>query len=327
MNNVSNPLVSIIVPVYNAKKHLESCIKSIIEQSYNNTELILIDDGSEDGSSELCDSIQSKYPQIKVLHKINGGVSSARNMGLDISRGEYIVFIDSDDTISKNYIECFINSSKDIDIVIGEIEDTYIDSNNHIYKNVLRKHKAPCEGHLFKEYYQLINWLRGPWAKLYKKSIIDLYNIRFDETLSVAEDQVFNFQYYKYVKSYKIAFDSIYTYYHYDQKSSLSILLNEKSFSDDIFKLNLEYKFLRAYCSIDFYNIYIHELAGLFRKYRTLQNDSTLISNYNRVKKLAEINNVAFDKSLSFKNRIIVILLILKWYWIIVMYYRLKSYN
>lgn len=327
MNNVSHPLVSIIVPVYNVKQHLEYCVKSIIEQSYKNTELILIDDGSNDGSSELCDLIKNKYSKIKVIHKINGGVSSARNMGLDISTGEYLVFIDSDDTISKNYIECFVNSSKNIDIVIGGIEDAYIDNNNHIYKNVLRQHKAPNEGDLSKEYYQLINWLRGPWAKLYKKSIIDLYNIRFDETLSVAEDQVFNFQYYKYVKSYKIAFDSIYTYYHYDQKSSLSILLNEKSFSDDIFKLNLEYKFLREYCFIDFYNIYIHELAGLFRKYRTLQNDSSLISNYNRVKKLAEINNVAFDKSLSFKNRIIVILLILKWYWIIVMYYRLKSYN
>lgn len=327
MNNVSHPLVSIIVPVYNVKQHLEYCVKSIIEQSYKNTELILIDDGSNDGSSELCDLIKNRYPKIKVLHKINGGVSSARNMGLDISTGEYLVFIDSDDTISKNYIECFVNSSKNIDIVIGGIEDVYIDNNNHIYKNVLRQHKAPNEGSLSTEYYQLINWLRGPCAKLYKKSIIDLYNIRFDETLSVAEDQVFNFQYYKYVESYKIAFDSIYTYYHYDQKSSLSILLNEQSFSDDIFKLNIEYKFLREYCSIDFYNIYIHELVGLFRKYRILQNDSSLISNYYRVKKLAEINNVVFDKSLSLKNRIIVILLILKWYWIIVMYYRLKSYN
>lgn len=327
MNNASHPLVSIIVPVYNVKRYLEQCVKSIVEQSYKNIELILVDDGSDDGSSELCDLIRSKYPNTKVFHKTNSGVSSARNIGLDISRGEYIVFIDSDDTISQNYIEDFINSSKDTDIVIGGIEDVYIDGNNHIYKRVLRQHKAPYEGWVSKEYYQLLNWLRGPCAKLYKKSIIDLYNIRFKENLSVAEDQVFNFQYYKHIKTYKIVLDSIYTYYHYNQDSSLSVMLNEKSFSDDIFKLNLEYKFLSEYCSIDFYNIYIHELAGLFRKYRILKDDSSLISNYNRVKKLAEINNVAFDKRLSFKNRIIVILLMFKLYWIIVMYYRLKSYN
>lgn len=96
-----NKLVSIIVPVYNVEKYLKRCMTSILEQTYSNLEILLIDDGSPDNSGNLCDEIQSTDERIKVYHKANGGLSSARNYGLERCTGEYIFFIDSDDWIEK----------------------------------------------------------------------------------------------------------------------------------------------------------------------------------------------------------------------------------
>ena len=98
-------LISIIVPVYKAEKYLSECIDSIISQTYENFELILIDDGSPDNSGKICDEYAEKDKRIKVIHKENAGVSSARNIGLDNASGEYIAFIDSDDFVDKQYLE------------------------------------------------------------------------------------------------------------------------------------------------------------------------------------------------------------------------------
>lgn len=98
-------LISVIVPVYNVEKYLNRCIDSIINQTYRNLEIILIDDGSTDFSGKLCDDIKQEDARISVIHKINGGLSSARNVGLDIMTGEYVMFVDSDDYISENCVE------------------------------------------------------------------------------------------------------------------------------------------------------------------------------------------------------------------------------
>lgn len=102
--------ISIIIPVYNVKKYLNDCIQSVINQTYNNLEIILIDDGSTDGSGDYCDEIAKKDSRIFVYHKTNGGLSEARNVGIKISTGKYITFIDSDDYIENLYIETLYNS-------------------------------------------------------------------------------------------------------------------------------------------------------------------------------------------------------------------------
>ena len=99
---MENPLLSIIIPVYNVKPYLDRCVQSVLAQSYSNMELILIDDGSTDGSSLLCDKWAAKDSRIIVIHKENGGVSSARNAGLEMYKGEYLTFIDPDDFLSAN---------------------------------------------------------------------------------------------------------------------------------------------------------------------------------------------------------------------------------
>lgn len=99
------PKISIIVPVYNVEKYLEKCVKSLLCQSFAEYEIILVDDGSTDGSGILCDRMASQYAQIKVFHKVNGGLSDARNYGLRVCRGRYVTFVDSDDYVSSSYLE------------------------------------------------------------------------------------------------------------------------------------------------------------------------------------------------------------------------------
>ena len=99
------PLISVIIPVYNVEKYIKRCLDSVINQTYENLEIILVDDGTPDNSGVICDEYAKKDERIKVIHKENGGLSSARNAGLDIAKGEYISFIDSDDYISDNFIE------------------------------------------------------------------------------------------------------------------------------------------------------------------------------------------------------------------------------
>lgn len=101
----NNSLISVIIPVYNVKNYLCDCIDSVLNQKYQNFETILVDDGSTDGSEIICDEYSRKYPHIRVIHKENGGPSSARNIGVFVSKGEYICYVDSDDIISENYLD------------------------------------------------------------------------------------------------------------------------------------------------------------------------------------------------------------------------------
>lgn len=116
---MSKQIVSIIVPVYNVENYLKRCIESIINQTYNHLEIILVDDGSTDNSGAICDEYSQKDSRIRVIHKENGGLSSARNAGLDICTGEYVSFIDSDDFVSASFVEQMLNLllTNDCDIV------------------------------------------------------------------------------------------------------------------------------------------------------------------------------------------------------------------
>ena len=101
---MTQPQISIIVPVYNSEKYLGVCIDSILSQSFRDFELILVDDGSKDSSAQICDEYASQDKRVRVIHKVNGGVSAARNDGLDIAKGEYVTFIDSDDWVEREFL-------------------------------------------------------------------------------------------------------------------------------------------------------------------------------------------------------------------------------
>ena len=325
MNTIEQPLVSIIIPVYNAKAHLEACVQSILDQSYKNFELLLIDDGSSDGSSELCDELSQKSEKIRVIHKENGGVSSARNAGLDIASGDYIVFVDSDDVISNNYLESFLESAHKGDLILGMIEDLYFDDAGSIVKRHTRNVDAPDCGILADEYYKLLELLRVPVVKLYKRDIIEANHIRFDENLSVAEDQVFNFAYYKHIKTYALELRSVYKYYHQYNSSSLSSTKTKKTFESELYKLQVEYDFIKDYSPKNADLVYVHHMISMMNIYCDLKDDSGILSFYKRVKRIANLNPIKADKALNKKKKLIVDLLNLKLYGIVTLYYYLKK--
>ena len=120
------PKISIIVPVYNVEKYLEKCVRSILAQTFTDFELILVDDGSPDSSGAMCDQFAEQDQRVKVIHKENGGLSDARNAGIEIATGEYLGFVDSDDYIADDMYELlYTNIVKDADLSICGIYDVY----------------------------------------------------------------------------------------------------------------------------------------------------------------------------------------------------------
>ena len=165
-----NDLISIIVPVYNVEKYLNKCIESIINQTYKNLEIILIDDGSTDNSGEICDEYRNKDKRIIVIHKKNGGLSDARNVGIDNANGKYISFIDSDDYVEENYIELLYNTINQYDA------DMSIASHKVIYeKNIIDRSTGKKFCAAPKKILEMLLYDNGidtsAWGKLYKREL------------------------------------------------------------------------------------------------------------------------------------------------------------
>ena len=129
-----NPKISIIIPIYNKSRYLNTVLEQIKNQSFKDFECILIDDGSNDGSAEICDSYSSADERFNVIHKVNGGVSAARNTGLDVARGNYITFIDADDEITENYLESLYAPAVEsrADMVVGGCQKFWDDSDKTV---------------------------------------------------------------------------------------------------------------------------------------------------------------------------------------------------
>lgn len=184
------PHISIIVPVYNAEQYINTCINSIIEQSYIDWELLLVDDGSTDSSGDICDDYAKNDNRIKVFHKENGGVSCARNYGLDHAKGEWIAFVDADDWLDKYYLEHFIeNINADI-IVAGY---NYTDG-TRVNQNTLEQKKTSVLDINYNSE-EGKSLLFFPWAKLYRRNIINENNLRFNKNMRMAEDTCFTMAY------------------------------------------------------------------------------------------------------------------------------------
>ena len=172
-------LISIIVPVYNVEKYVSICINSLIDQSYRNLEIIIVDDGSTDNSGKICDSIAQIDKRIEVIHKKNGGQSEARNFGLEKATGKYIAFVDSDDYVDKYFVENLYELIKkyNVDIAMCKYKDTLTDNDTIVekekYENIIfNQNQAIKELLLFGN---VDNYI---WNKLYKREIFK--NMRFE---------------------------------------------------------------------------------------------------------------------------------------------------
>lgn len=207
--------ISIIVPVYNVERYLPQCIESILIQSYNNWELILVDDGSPDGSGVICDQYAAADPRVRVFHKPNGGVSSARNLGIEKANGEWITFIDADDFISCTFLEGLLKPTfynKSLDFIHGGCTNYCNDKPkgiNQYYNNYIGDDPII-----------LINDLRGlAFSKLFRLRNIKQSGISFDERMKIAEDMAFTLDYITTVNTYAFVSETGY-YYRIDNMSS-----------------------------------------------------------------------------------------------------------
>lgn len=188
---MENVIVSIIVPAYNASKTIGACLESIVNQTYNNYEVIVINDGSVDDTLDIINAYEQHIKRITIIDKDNGGVSSARNIGLKNARGEYVTFVDADDRIEKTFLQniCSIKThpiSYDLVLVGAEIQSTEI---RMVALNFEARNENEINQLLRSNYNSVL--FKAPWAKLFKKSIIDDNDIRFDENLFFGEDSVF----------------------------------------------------------------------------------------------------------------------------------------
>jgi glycosyltransferase involved in cell wall biosynthesis len=212
---MNNPLVSIVVPVYNSHPFIELCVQSLLQQSYKNLEIILINDGSTDSTLSLINSKFKSNKIISIYSKENGGPSSAKNVGILKAKGDYVTFVDSDDWLDTDMIEKLVDSiiikkadftmcayrywikNKPIETKISA--DLFDINSLNDLENIIINYSNPTSGIPY-----------GGCGKLYSLKIIKEYNIKFDETVSLTEDVRFTFSYFKYINSGTLVLDAKY---------------------------------------------------------------------------------------------------------------------
>lgn len=192
----SRPKFSVIIPVYNAEKTLIRCIDSLVKQNYANVEIILVNDGSTDSSDTICRDYASKWNNIVFISKENGGVSSARNAGLDVATGEYVTFVDSDDYVSRDYFTCIDGLTKSyfVEFFLFSYFRTNGKTINH---RIFSAFASGSQLEYISTLCQLIykKTINAPWCKIYRNEIIQKNNVRFREDISIGEDRLFNISY------------------------------------------------------------------------------------------------------------------------------------
>ena len=298
------PTVSIIVPVYNAESYLHKCLESILNQTFKDFELILIDDGSTDSSGEICDDYNKKDCRIRVIHKLNEGVSIARNIGVEISKGKYIMFADADDYVELNWCEemySVITKNSNSMVISGIcLYNERLKVNTKIYKKISDSEKSLrlTKKDLFFLYEKhLIN---SPCNKIFISKIIKDNNIKFDFNLSLGEDLLFNLNYLKKVdKDIFIINKCLYNY----------ILRNEQCLDNKYYE-NLFEIYNKIYheiykCMLLFGTDINKNIPRYYNSYLYMLN-AVLANTFNKKSKVSFIRKIKYNtkilKSAEFKN-------------------------
>ena len=305
--------VSVIIPVYNAENYLKECLNSIINQTYKNLEIILINDGSKDSSNIICNYFSNLDKRIIYINKDNSGVSDTRNKGIIISTGDYITFVDSDDYLEKEMIEELVKFYEKGALVVcnrcffqnQEVED----KKNKIIN--IKKYERKSFFDLYKK--RIIN---PPFGKLYDAKIIKSKNILFKKGLNLGEDLLFNFNYLKYIDNILFINNKLYNY-----RVGNSISLSKKYFSnmieiqktliekyEDFFDINRldvlkeEENFIAIMITNELHN---HNIATIKRYYnaRMVMNNKYVNEKINM---LREKNAITFLDYFLLKNKFVI---------------------
>ena len=252
--------ISIIVPAYNAEKTIKRCLDSLIDQDYSNIEILVIDDGSSDNTYDIVEEYRKKNSNITLVHQNNQGVSVARNKGLEIATGDYVMFVDSDDSLNPGTCSLLMNVAiENIDLIIfglniyrsGKLLRT-----PHLDNNIVNLDESP------ENYWKLRRINLGPCNKLYKKHLIRKV---FDLNLSLGEDTKFVLDYMSNVHKIRILENCLYNVF-LDNENSLNRQYRENKLDQLIVVREYEEKFLRDKynCVIpEMYNEYFYDLHGM----------------------------------------------------------------
>lgn len=257
---------SVIIPIYNAENTLTRCLDSLVIQMCPQAEVLLIDDGSTDGSAGICKAYADRCPEIRLFKKENGGVSSARNLGLEQARGEYILFVDADDAVSEEYFSA-------LDDALREKPELLLFS-AQIVSGSTKSRRAPCRcesvfrgsraisalaSALRRQEFNLIT------TKAFRRDLIEAHHIRFDERLDIGEDKVFSFAYAVQIDQFHSIADSLYLL-SMDGRDSLSrkkrdnlldsVLLEHRILLETLEKAGLSEKEKRIYNQAIQYSCY-----------------------------------------------------------------------
>lgn len=283
-------MISIIIPVYKAEKTIRRCLDSILYQSYEEWEAIVVDDGSPDKAGEICDEYERADTRFKVIHQKNGGVSSARNAGLNIAMGDYIAFCDSDDYVEKDWLKSFIQNLSGFDVVVSGL--TYIKGNNRTPFKIEAQEERPSHAADMMSKTESFGY---PVTKLFKSSIIQKHRIRFNECFRFLEDEEFICRYWTYVEKVKFINAADYQYFmpEFSSKYShidnyhlyLSLLENASKFIDYDDSVTM-----RKYTMGVFRSMMLayekHDYSEGWRRLRKLVSLSTKFKRYNKYMKI-----------------------------------------
>ncbi len=325
--------LSIIIPVYNAEKYLETCVMSFADSVKLNYEVLLIDDGSTDNSLEVCNSLSERNSNIRVIKKENGGVSSARNRGITESKGEYLMFIDSDDYLEVGAI------NKIIDILNKKNNQLIIFGYNRVKNNAINTELASYSGDVcIDEVLKImldnksLHYFNYPWNKIYNTKIIKENNLLFNEKINLGEDAIFNMKYMKYISAVMFVRKCIYNY-----RVSEGNTLSTKIMSVD-YLLTTYNTIFDSYVSLyKYYNCYekykkeinsryLDYLIGLLND---LMREKNLKSSSDRIKFLKEtcINSrliILNSQGKSFSKKLTIACVYFNQYTILYLIYKMK---
>lgn len=281
--------ISIVVPIYNRKARLKTCIDSILQQSFTGFELILVDDGSTDGSGEICNEYEEKDLRVKVIHKKNGGVSSARNAGLDYSTGKCIVFIDSDDSVDEVYLETLYNEflKSKSELVISKVYREFNKKNKEINTDSFM---TTIKGLSSKQFALLLEkeYICGVLGKLYARETIG--NLRFREDMYFGEDLVFNFEILQ--KNIQISLLNSYLYCYCYESKGLSTGFRCTKPKDFLVVYNtiLDYMNFKGFLSEDVSKMYckrlVHDFLWAIEQLKNAPADFTNAKRWKYIKTL-----------------------------------------
>ena len=302
---MENKKISVVVPVYNVEDYIENNIKSLLNQTYKNFEIIYIDDGSTDNSLNILNMFKKIDSRIKVIHQQNSGVSHSRNVGIEYSNGEYITFIDADDFVDNDYLEYLLNliSKNHSDMAISISHHKNYD--NSQFEELYEESKKSID--IIDDIY-MNRIFMAVWNKIYSKRLLDNNDIRFDETLWYAEGMHFNIQCLSCLKKIEVGNKKIYHYIS-NPESALRKGFNIKNEKCALKSLELQRNILKEHGINNCKSLEFHYMMVSYMILTGIKKDNQLIDNYKEefnvsIRNIKERKFIPIQTKLSIRQKI-----------------------